>query len=132
MPFIRYQNGDLVEIETSQGFVCGSIFQRIKRIVGRETDLIKTEQGGYYSIPAFLASIIIQSIENIRQYQVAVLRDGTIELRLVTENALSSKERALLRGYLKEYLGKETQLQIKRVASILPDTSGKGNLVVRD
>lgn len=132
MPLIRYQVGDLATIETTQKCPCGSIFQRLERIMGRETDLIETAQGGYYLVPGFPMGNAIQSVETIYQHQVAVLRDGTIELRLVTEKPLSSEEMILLRDHLKEYIGKETKLRIKRVDTILPSPSGKVNLVVRE
>jgi phenylacetate-CoA ligase len=132
MPLIRYQVGDLATMDTAQECACGSIFQRLERIVGRETDLIETARGGYYLVPGFPVGSIIRSIETIRQFQVAVLRDGTIELRLVSEKPLSSEERTLLGDHLEEYLGRETKLRIRRVDSILPSPSGKVNLVVRE
>ncbi|MCH7864801.1 MAG: phenylacetate--CoA ligase family protein [Proteobacteria bacterium] len=99
MPLIRYEIGDYAEAGSSCS--CGRGLPVIKKIIGREQDLVVLPNGEKHwtllstgNIEDFL------KIAPIRQYQFIQKDLQTIEVRLVVERDLNDGEKEKLREWL--------------------------------
>ncbi len=132
MPFIRYENGDLAKAGSPALCDCGSIFARIERIIGKDYEHIRSPDGSYYLIPELIPDGIFEKLSGLRQHQVALQKDGSIELRVVSSQALTQENEDLLRRHVSQYTDGSVSLQIRQVDKIEPGSLGKINLVVRE
>ncbi|NQV85389.1 MAG: phenylacetate--CoA ligase family protein, partial [Rhodospirillales bacterium] len=124
MPMIRYDIGDFAEV--GERCPCGRGLPVLKRIIGREQDLV-TLPGGEKrwtllsagNIESFLA------IAPVRQYQFVQKDMQTIEARLVVERELTGGEKEGLRDWIVGKLNHPFNVTFSIVEEIPRTRSGK-------
>lgn len=110
MPFIRYDTGDIVELDREwQPCPCGITSRVVKRISGRMEDVITSEDGKTY--PALF--LIFNMIEGIQMGQI--IQDDLLDFRIFiypdNEKFNHSQKHELL-FHLKKYLGERAKIDI--------------------
>lgn len=87
-PFIRYQLGDLLEID-DEPCECGSAFRRIRRIHGRSDSVLTLSgrRGGEVRLmPDYVRRSINQASPAVIEYQVVQWAPDDLEVRLVLDD----------------------------------------------
>ena len=87
-PFIRYQLGDLLEID-DEPCECGSAFRRIRRIHGRSDSVLTLSgrRGGEVRLmPDYVRRSINQASPDVIEYQVVQWAPDDLEVRLVLDD----------------------------------------------
>lgn len=87
-PFIRYQLGDLLEIDETP-CPCGSSFRRIRRIHGRADSafLLPGRRGGQVRLmPDYVRRSVNQASPAVMEYQVVQWAPDDIEVRMLLED----------------------------------------------
>jgi phenylacetate-CoA ligase len=129
MPLIRYKVGDLV-IPSDEDCTCGREWSRLKRIVGRTSDLITTPSGGALLIPSFFGSSLIRLLPHIQQYQVAKVSWNKVVIRIRAEPRLLPIEEVLIKDKLAQYLAGKMEYEVEQVDTIQLTKAGKIKLVI--
>lgn len=124
MPLIRYEIGD--HAEAGEPCPCGRSLPVIKRILGREQDMVELPNGekrwtllSTGNIESFL------KLAPIRQYQFVQKDLRTIELRLATERDLTTDEKDSLRDWIRLKLDYPFDVVFTVVDGIPRTASGK-------
>ncbi len=130
MPFIRYRPGDLLVLG-EEPEPCGWSGWTFREVLGRTSDLIRTPQGGYVTIPSFFGVDTVKDIPDLRKYQVIQKSLRRFEVKLVVGPEFL-KERARyeerLRGLFRSIVGK-VEVAFRYVDDIPPEPTGKYLLV---
>ena len=114
MPLIRYEIMDYAE--TGQPCPCGRGLPVIKRIMGRQRNLV-TLPNGTRHWPSFPASSWT-FIAPIRQIQLVQRQLDSIEARLVCDRPLTTEETRQLTAVLQEHLGYPFQITFQHMHEI--------------
>jgi phenylacetate-CoA ligase len=128
MPLIRYDIGDLAELEPDDRLCdCGRQFPRLRRIIGRDTDIVETPGGNRLIVHFFTA--IFEHVPEIRQFKVVQRDLKSMEIQYIpgdgfTADILRQVEHAIL-GHLEE----EFRVEWRRTSVIEPTPSGKPQIV---
>jgi phenylacetate-CoA ligase len=121
-PLIRYEIGDYAEVGGACS--CGRGLPTLKRILGRERNLILMPDGRRFPPGSGLRGS--RDVAPVSQYQLVQTERETIEVRLVTERPITVDEEAKLRNILLDALGYPFALQLKFFTNRLaPDATGK-------
>ena len=120
MPLLRYKTGDVV-MPSSKKCTCGRNFQRIELIQGRMTDeFFMTKDGRFVSL---LSGMLSADLKGIIETQFVQEEFDRIRVNIVTSKGYTGLEESKLRKSVKNFLGDDIQVDIKRVSSI-PRTEG--------
>lgn len=96
-PLFRYEIGDYAQ--AAEPCACGRGLGTLKRIMGRERNMIRNPDGTrYWPMTGYKR---YREIAPILQYQIIQHSLERLEMRLVTERALSKAEEASLRAHLR-------------------------------
>lgn len=93
-PIIRYSINDLVELDDSK-CECGSLFKVIKKIYGRVDDIFilkGKDNEKKLLFPDYIRRSIIQSSDDIIEYQAIQRSIDNIEIRLILKNNNNNKD----------------------------------------
>jgi phenylacetate-CoA ligase len=100
-PLIRYDLGDLAEADGP--CVCGRGLPKIRRILGRERNLLRLPDGRRYW--PLVGAFGYREIAPVRQYQIIQRSLERVTLRLAVERPLGVAEESGLAEKLVEFLG---------------------------
>ena len=100
-PLIRYDMGDLAEADGP--CVCGRGLPKIRRILGRERNLLRLPDGRRFW--PMVGAWSYRDIAPVRQYQIIQRSFERVTLRLAVERSLSADEEHGLAEKLVEFLG---------------------------
>ena len=130
-PLIRYENGDLGQMSDQEKIEgCNIPFSRMRKVMGRQSDLIKLPGGGTFSVPSFFGSMLLKKLPSIKQYQVVREQKDKLTIKIVLNRALSDKEKELLYDSLEEYLKGKIQYEVTFVDHIPVSRNGKFKLLI--
>lgn len=105
-PFIRYDVQDSVEID-SEPCPCGNRHLRIKRILGRDNELLVAPSGRRYTVhhfTVFFESTVTPELkDSIDQFQFVQHKDGTTTLNIVVNDRYGPS----VGKYLEDYWSNE-------------------------
>jgi phenylacetate-CoA ligase len=128
-PFIRYDTGDICEPALLEdNCFCGLKTKKIKKILGRENDFIKTPSGEIRSSWVLIWQMR-KSYPFIKKYRFVQDSPDSIRLEIVSKKGYNEKK---LQG-LKEAVNSEfngLDLKIQKVDEIPKDKSGKMRIVI--
>jgi phenylacetate-coenzyme A ligase PaaK-like adenylate-forming protein len=100
MPLIRYDIGDYAEV--AGPCPCGRGLPALRRIVGRERNLILMPDGSrFWPVGGMIDA---RDVAPVLQWQLVQTERERLELRLVTERALTASEEETLRSLIAEKL----------------------------
>ena len=123
MPLIRYELSDIVVLD-DHPCPCGCSFLRVRSIEGRREDLLRFvgTNGGFVDIPALRLRMHLVGAAEIRQFQVARMRDGlaiTIALEPgANETEATARVERRTREILAAHKAQVGTLEVNVVASI--------------
>lgn len=126
-PFIRYRTGDIAVMGTS-ACACGRGLPVFERVFGRSTDFIRTSDGNVMHALALIYEI--REKPGVQAFKFIQAEDLSLELQLVASPELTLDEEAAIRRGLERRMGPRSQVTVRRVAEILPESSGKYRYVV--
>ncbi|OGV42650.1 MAG: hypothetical protein A2X46_05125 [Lentisphaerae bacterium GWF2_57_35] len=123
MPFLRYDTGDLACWEPSALCVCGRSTPRLKTVVGRQADVIRTPSGRFihgeyfthllYSVEGVAEFCFVQ--ENLAEYTLVLVAD---------QRKVQSQENTLL-AQMRAVIGESACIRIMYAPGIPLTPSGK-------
>lgn len=115
VPLIRYQIGDAGEWET-EPCPCGSPLPRLRRLHGREQNLMRLP-GGEWISAGTLESLLYDE-KNIGQFQFVQESEQSLCLRIVALNPSQEMDQAAILRQFNERFGAGLRLRIERVDHI--------------
>lgn len=119
-PIVRYDIGDYAE--RAGPCPCGRGLPSLRRILGRERNLIVMPDGTrHWPLVGFTR---FRDIAPIRQYQFIQHDRELIEVRLVSEQPVSSEQEAALRAVIQRALGHPFTLKFAYCADQIPRAPG--------
>ncbi|MDH7446572.1 phenylacetate--CoA ligase family protein [Aquimarina sp. 2201CG14-23] len=129
-PLIRYDIGDTVMLndESSAACNCGCEMPIIERIIGREDDILWTEEKGYVG----RMDTAFKGLTGIKKSQIIQENPKEIVLNMVIDEDYNDSVELTLLKNLKERLGEETEYQINIIEDIPVGANGKFDAVKRN
>lgn len=119
-PLIRYDLGDFAE--AAEPCACGRGLPKIRRILGRERNLMRLPDGRRFW--PVVGSLAYRDIAPVRQYQVVQRSLERVTLRLAVERSLSAAEERGLAERLLEFLGWRFAVDFEYFTATIPRGSG--------
>jgi phenylacetate-CoA ligase len=126
MPIIQYRVGDIAQ-KIEGNCPCGCNFPLLGHIAGRSDGFISGANGKLYS--ALEISLLLHPIPGIQHYRLVQKKQGHVRAEWVAKNHNSHPE-GELRLLLEKHLGEGTQIEIRQVAEIPRERSGKIRSVI--
>lgn len=115
-PLVRYDIGDYAEVAAT--CPCGRGLPALKRIVGRERNLIVMPDGTrHWPLVGFHR---FRDVAPVAQYQLIQKTRDDIEVRLVVETPLTARQEGDLRQVIQEALGHSFNLRFAYFDGALP------------
>ena len=129
MPFIRYDTRDLVILDKQITRSNRNLFS-LKKIIGRESDILVTPDGNLLIVHLF--TIYFEYFKSIEQFQVEQTDEGTFIFRLVVNRDFSQAEERKIKEYWKKFLGSGVKVNIEIHDQIPLLYSGKRRFLIRN
>lgn len=129
MPFIRYRTGDLA-IAEDRPCACGRGLPMLRRVIGRQLDIIRTVDGRL--IPGEFFPHMLKDFAAVRQFQVVQRSIDHVCLRMVIEPSFDRAARETIERLIRQRLGTMTTFTIEHVDSIPLTPAGKRRVVVSE
>ncbi len=126
MPFIRYENGDVLEFDTSR-CSCGRSLSTIKRIIGRTHDFIRATDGTL--IPGEFIPHLFQVVRGFNEYFVHQQDQNYVEVQIIPNSSFSESEIEDLKRVIRKHLGKGMKIEFRKVKEIPRPISEKSIFV---
>lgn len=121
MPFVRYEIGDYAE--AGEPCPCGRGLPVLKRIMGRQRNMLITAQGKKYW-PSFPAKLWAE-IGPVRQLQIVQTSPAELTIKVVGERALTGEEKERLASAIRSRLPCPFQVTVSQQDEIPRLKSGK-------
>lgn len=129
MPFIRYDTQDIIEISDKQ-CSCGRKLLPIKKIYGRESDILITPSGQFLIANNFTG--FFQWIKEVEQFQVKQTELNKFEFYLKVNENYSKQIELKIIEYYKNVISSDVQIHINVVDDIPLTKSGKRRFLIRN
>jgi phenylacetate-CoA ligase len=126
MPIIRYDTGDIGAMETVE--TSNGVREVLSRVEGRRMDAIYNNKNELVS--SFIITNEMWKYPELLQYQFIQKGQNEYEFRLNTDESFN-RENELI-DHFKEFLGKDTQINVTYVEEIPLLNSGKRKKVVNE
>lgn len=128
MPLIRYYLGDLaIKANAEELCPCGKPYPMLRKIIGRDTDIVYTHSGKYLIVHFFTG--IFEHVPEIRQFRV-VQRDLTgIEIEYIPGERFYPEILESIKRRISYYLNEPFSVSFSEVAQIPPTASGKPQII---
>ncbi len=127
MPFVRYEIGDRA-IAGFEQCVCGRNLPLLRKVTGRQLDLITTVDGQRLAGEFF--PHVMKDFRSVRQFQVLQRELDSIEIKLVVDQHWTSHALEALRGTIQSTVGGSTHLHFVEVPHIPLTPAGKFRVVI--
>ncbi|MBN1118686.1 MAG: phenylacetate--CoA ligase family protein [Bacteroidales bacterium] len=129
MPLIRYKIGDLGSILPKSEYpeIRDMNFPLLKQIVGRSTDVVKTNSGKYMVVHAFTG--IFEHIPEIYQFKVIQRNYDSIEIEYIPGVNFHQDILEKIETKIQNHLSEKFPVTWKKVSQISPSPSGKPRLI---
>ncbi len=123
MPLLRYRVGDLAVAGQSH-CACGRGLPLIEKLTGRTADFLKRTDGSLVA-GVSLVERTLTAIDGIDQMQLVQAERGTVTVYLVAGRDYSAASVRQLRSALQSALGADMKIDVRKVAGIPQEASGK-------
>lgn len=128
-PLVRYNIGDTVELsDKDEKCSCGCEMPIIKKIIGREDDILWTEEKGYVG----RMDTAYKGLSGIAKSQIIQESPSKISINMVVEEEFNDDVKEKLFKNIKERLGQNIECQINIVNDIPAGVNGKFDAVKRN
>jgi phenylacetate-CoA ligase len=125
MPLIRYRTGDVVTLSKAP-CECGRAFPRIKSVLGRLDDIVKTTEGRFIG----RLDHIFKGVDHVHLAQIFQEDLENITILLVPEEGYSARDEEQILRNAANRLGNKVNIKIKSVNEISRSSSGKFKAVI--
>ncbi|KPL19303.1 MAG: hypothetical protein AMJ92_03970 [candidate division Zixibacteria bacterium SM23_81] len=122
MPLLRYKTGDVSEYR-AETCPCGRGLVLIEPVQTKVEDIITTEDGRFIS--ASNLTYAFKPLSHIHESQIIQENVDRVTVKIVAEDSFSDDDGALLLRGLREKLGSQMHIEIKRVDQIPRTSTGK-------
>jgi phenylacetate-CoA ligase len=129
-PFIRYDTQDYIVMGDKELCTCGRHFQNIKKIRGRDSDILVTPSGKYLIVENFVA--YFEWIPEVDQIQVIQYKTDEIVIKLIVNNSFTPDVKLKICNYWKNYIGSDINVIVEVVKEIKLTPTGKRRTVIRN
>ncbi len=133
MPLIRYRTGDQArrQADLRTCCACGRHLQQLAEIRGRLTDHIVCRVAGRIRrMHALSLMYVLREAEGLTQFRIVQPAIDRIEVTVVTNDRFTPRIEQDVRHRLRERLGEEMTIEIRRLDRIPPTASGKHACVI--
>ena len=131
MPLIRYKLGDLaIKLPKSKYPEGRSLnYPMLQKIVGRETDVIKSKNGMILNVHSFTG--VMEYYEGIKQYKVIQETLGAITIQYIVDDNFSFDPSVLteISKKLNDLTKSDLKINFEAVSFIAPSGSGKPQII---
>lgn len=129
MPLIRYDTGDLAVKLPRKRYPAKRELNlpMMERIIGRDTDIIKTASGKFMIVHFFTG--IFEFIPEIKQFKVIQRNLDSMEIEYIPGENFSSNICVDIEKQIHTYLNEKFPIKWTEVKEILPTKSGKPQIV---
>ena len=129
MPFIRYYTGDLAVKLPKEKYPPNREFNfpLLERVIGRDTDIVKTPKGGQMIVHFFTA--IFQLEPSFKQFKIIQYNLEGIEIEYIPSPSFQNEAKDRVENRIWEELNEKITIHWKRVDKILPTKSGKPQII---
>lgn len=129
MPLIRYYLGDLAEKPALEATAePGELhFPRISRIIGRDTDIVKTASGKFMVVHSFTG--IFEHIPEIKQFRVIQRDLSGIEIEYIPDSGFAAPVLDQVQAKINGYLHEDFPVSFREVEHIPATPSGKPQII---
>jgi phenylacetate-CoA ligase len=129
IPLIRYAIKDIVELPlNSQECGCGCKMPIVKKIVGREDDVLWTEDRGYVG----RMDTAFKGLKHILKTQIIQKSPELIEIYCIVDNNYTEEIENIFMNNLRERLGVNIKIKFYYVDDISLSSNGKFDAVKRE
>jgi len=129
-PLIRYDTQDYLVLGPEQLCSCGRHFMNIRKIKGRDSDILITPSGKYLIVENFVA--YFEWIPEVDQIQVVQDKINEIIIKLIVNESFTIEVKNKIIEYWKEYIGCDVNVIIEVVDKIKLSPTGKRRTVIRN
>lgn len=129
MPFIRYKNGDAGSISEQQ-CDCGHSTSVITQLLGRSSDLIRTESGGVVHGEYF--THLFYGNNDIKRFQVHQKTYDKMDIRYVSVTEIDENYKQELCDKIRKQLDSDVNINLIRCDEIDIPASGKHRFTISD
>ena len=126
MPIIHYRVGDIAQ-KLQGNCSCGCQFPLLGQIAGRSDGFVAGADGKLYS--ALEVSLLMHPIKGIQHYRLLQEKQGHVCVEWVAKDLDSNPENEI-RILLKKHMGLDMGIEIRKVANIPRERSGKIRSVI--
>jgi len=129
MPLIRYYIGDLVELDAAEqtSCICGRSFPKLRRVVGRDTDIVRTNSGKHLIVHFFTA--IFEHLPQIRQFKVVQKNTDEMEIHYIPAPNFNAETLRNIEAKINEHLQEKFPVRWVKTDFIAPTASGKPQII---
>jgi phenylacetate-CoA ligase len=129
MPFVRYVTGDRA-IAGFENCPCGRGLPLLKKVVGRQLDVLETPDGR--KVPGEFFPHLLKEFPCVRRFQVVQTAADRITLKLVVEGGFTLADHDLLLREIRNCVGTAVEVAFELVDDIPLTPAGKHRVVVRE
>lgn len=129
-PFIRYDTQDYLVLGDEKKCSCGREMLNIRKIKGRDSDVLITPSGKYLIVENFVA--YFEWITEVDQIQVIQDEIDKITFNLVVNESFNDILLLKLKNYWQNYIGNDVKLSFQIVDQIELTPVGKRRTVIRN
>jgi phenylacetate-CoA ligase len=129
MPLIRYELGDLVELEKDNAgpCECGRELPLLRRLIGRDTDIVVTRSGKRMIVHFFTG--IFEHVPEIRQFKVVQRNLDEIEIHFVRNGHFNRQVIETVQSRIHGHLKEKFPIRWVETDRISPTNSGKPQII---
>jgi phenylacetate-CoA ligase len=129
-PFIRYDTQDYIVLGDQEPCSCGRHFQNIKKIKGRDSDVLVTSSGKYLIVENFVA--YFEWITEVDQIQIIQNKLDEIIIKMIVNKYFTENTLKKVKEYWQNYIGSDVKVVIDIVDEIMLTPTGKRRTVIRN
>lgn len=129
-PFIRYDTQDYIILGDKDKCSCGRNYLNVRRIKGRDSDILRTPKGKILIVENFVA--YFEWIKEVDQIQVIQEEINSILIKLIVNNNFTNEIENKVYNYWKNYIGDDVLLKIELVERLNLTPTGKLRTVIRN
>jgi len=126
-PFIRYEVGDYGRL-APEPCPCGLPFPLLADVEGRVQEVIHTPDGG--QLTALFVPHLMKEFSQVEGYQLVQDDSKHLVVNLIVKQDLADEARVQLLASLRERLGENMNIELKRVVSLEKNRTGKIPIVI--
>jgi phenylacetate-CoA ligase len=128
MPLIRYYLGDLaIRQPGNTSCPCGRNLPMLRRVVGRDTDIVRTASGKHMIVHFFTA--LFEQVPEVKQFQVIQRNLRGIEIAFIRDRGFHEGVLRRVEQAIHDRLREPFPIVFREVTEIHPTLSGKPQIV---